>query len=161
MPTIIDTPSGTHAVVVERRRTVVVARPVSVAVPISSPGAQGPKGDPGGTTFQRPSAGPMSALRVVYEAGGAVAPADPQDGEQVGAIIGLAVTAAGAPGVPIDIQAQGAVNDAGWAWADGPVFLGPAGTLTQIPPDDGWEVVVGWALSPTRINLTFDEPIEL
>lgn len=179
MPVIVAPTNPPRVVVVQRRATASVQMPArdavitqaqqsvgtvtasTVAVEVGSRGPQGPKGDPGDTTFQRPAASVLSALRVVYEVGGAVAPADPHDADQVGAVVGLAVTAASAAGTLVDIQTRGAVDDAGWNWTDGPVFLGADGALTQTPPTAGWEVVVGWPLSPTRLNLTFDEPILL
>lgn len=161
-PVTVVTGAGAQTLVDHVRPTAVaVDRPAHYPVEVVTRGPKGDKGDPGGTTFQRPASAALSALRVVYESEGAVAPADPADEYQVGQIVGLTVSAAGAAGVQVDIQSSGAVDDAGWSWTDGPVFLGADGALTQTPPTAGWEVVVGWPLSPTRLNLTFDEPILL
>ena len=109
---------------------------------------------------RRPAAETISALRVVYESDGAVSLLDPTDDDHVAALLGLAITAAGI-GADIVIRTGGTVDDAGWSWSEGFVFAGPNGTLTQTPPAAGWEIVIGYAPSATRLNLTFDEPVLL
>lgn len=179
MPVIVAPRNPPRVVVVQRRATAAVQTPAREAliaqaresvktvsantrtVEVGSRGAQGPKGDPGGTTITRPAGEALSALRVVYELAGAAYMLDPTSDEQVGLIVGLALTAAPAAGAEVTIQALDVVEDASWSWAIGPVFAGPAGTLTQTPPSEGWEVVVGWASSPTRLLLSFDEPVLL
>lgn len=182
MPVIVAQPNPPRVVVVERRNTATIQSPAreaiatvatveretvntvatcTKAVEVFSRGPQGAKGDPGGTTVTRSAGEPLSALRVVYELAGKVFALDPADDTQVGLIVGLSLTAAVAAGADVTVQRFDAIEDAGWAWALGPVFAGPSGTLTQTPPETGWEIVVGWASSPTRILLSFDEPVKL
>lgn len=75
-------------------------------------------------------------------------------------MLGVSITA-GDAGAAISIKAGGSIDDAGWSWSPGFVFAGLNGALTQVPPATGWEIVVGYAPSPTRLNLTFDEPVKL
>lgn len=41
---------------------------------------------------------------------------------------------AGIEGTSVQIQQLGVVTEPSWAWADGPIFLGASGVLTQTPP---------------------------
>lgn len=116
----------------------------------------------GGEATVREYGEDISALRVVYERGGRVFLLDPTDPllSTVDLLLGITITAgdAGTPGV---IQRSGTIDDTSWSWAEGLVFLGAAGTLTQVPPTTGWEVVVGAAPSAQRLNIDFDEPVRL
>lgn len=107
---------------------------------------------------RRPAAEPVSALRVVFESPGGVAHLDPGEDDQVAAMLGLSITAGSGE---IVVRTSGTIDDAGWSWVEGFVFAGPDGTLTQTPPTAGWEIVIGYAPSATRLNLTFDEPVKL
>ncbi|MBD1554757.1 hypothetical protein [Pseudomonas typographi] len=104
----------------------------------------------------------FSALRVGYESQGKVYLLDPTDpaSDAVHALIGLSTVAA-AQDAEVTLQTMGTIDDSGWSWSEGLVFLGPNGTLTQTAPSTGWEVVVGWAPSATRLNLNFSEPVLL
>lgn len=108
----------------------------------------------------RPAAATVSALRLLSEGVDGVRHLDPSDDDSVAGMLGVSLTA-GDLGADIKIKTGGTIDDAGWSWALGFVFAGPAGTLTQAPPVSGWEIVVGYAPSPTRLNLTFDEPVKL
>lgn len=101
----------------------------------------------------------ISALRVVYESGGEVFRLD-QASDNVQALLGISVTAA-AEGGAIKIQRDGSIDTPGWTWTEGLVFLGADGLLTQTVPTTGWEVVVGYAPTSTRLNIDFDEPVLL
>lgn len=183
MPVVTRADSAPRIVVVSRARTAatISGSTTAVQVParqpqtgtvvqqtkvveVSAGGPQGKQGDPGpagGATATGIVGTSLSALRVLYQLGDALYAADPSDGMQVGLVVGLGLTAAASAGQAVIYQATGNVDDASWSWDIGPVFLGPAGTLTQAAPTNGWELVVGWASSPTRINLTFDEPVQL
>lgn len=102
----------------------------------------------------------VSALRVVFEDETGIAHLDPTDDDQVAALIGISITA-GEEGAEIRVRTSGTIDDAGWSWTPGFVFAGADGTLTQTPPVAGWEIVIGYAPSATRLNLTFDEPVLL
>lgn len=102
----------------------------------------------------------MSALRVVYESQGKVYLLDPLDDRHIDGMLGISLTAAQA-GEAVLVQRAGTVDNSGWMWSEGLVFLGANGVLTQIPPTVGWELVVGNAPSATRLNIDFDEPVDL
>ena len=109
---------------------------------------------------RRPAAATVSALRVVTESASGVSPLDPTDDGQVAGLLGVSISA-GDAGDEIRIKTGGTIDDAGWSWVPGFVYAGPNGTLTQTYPDSGWEIVIGYAPSATRLNLTFDEPVKL
>lgn len=113
-----------------------------------------------GMAFLRPAGEPISALRVVYEnSDGEVLHLDPTAEAQVYTTLGVAVTAGSGD---IRVRRYGAIEDAGWNWTpESLVFAGPTGTLTQTPPTSGFEVVVGYAPTPTRLILVFDAPVQL
>lgn len=123
------------------------------------PGVPGPIGPSGGSAVTRSSATVVSALRVVYELpGGTVAPADYDDPVHVEALLGVTLTAAGV-GQPVDVQGSGVLEDAGWSWTPGPLWLGAAGVIVQVPPVDGALVQLGSAVGPTRVILRLEAPI--
>ena len=131
-------------------------------------GRQGPTGPPGmpgpagGQVLQRTAGQDLSALMVVYEGeNGAVWPADPQVADDVLALVGVTVSAA-AGGTPVNVQRMGFIEDSGWQWQPGKrVFLGHQGRLTQEPPQSGYDVLIGAALSATRLLLNIQDPIAL
>lgn len=109
---------------------------------------------------RRSAATTVSALRLVTESASGVSPLDPTDDGQVAGLLGVSISA-GDAGDEIRIKTGGTIDDAGWSWAPGFVYAGANGTLTQTYPASGWEIVVGYAPSATRLNLTFDEPVKL
>lgn len=150
---------GCDVVVTEQERAVVVV----------APGEQGPPGRPGipgpagGQVLQRTAGQDMSALLVVYEdMFGDVWPADAAVEADVLALLGVTVTAAQG-GQPINVQRLGVIDDSGWSWTPGRrVYLaGQGGRLTQDPPVSGYDVLIGVALSQTRLLLNLQDPIEL
>lgn len=123
-------------------------------------GARGKAGPEGGSAIQRVAGEVLSALFVVYEQGGEVFRLDYRDGEHIDQVLGITLTAAPL-GQAVNVQRSGAVDDAGWNWALGRVWLGANGSLTQTPAVDGYDVLIGSAVSPTRITLNLQDPIEL
>lgn len=125
------------------------------------PGPVGPIGPAGGVAFTRQSDGPLSALRVVWEDdAGMVRPLDCGDVDHIDLICGLTITAASGPGA-VTVQRFGPIDDSAWNWAPGRVYLGANGALTQTPPVGGFDVLVGVAVSATRLILNLQDPIEL
>ena len=112
--------------------------------------------------LQRMAGMDTSALLVVYEdLFGAVWPADPDVESDVLALLGVTVSAAEG-GRPINVQRMGHIDDAAWQLQPGKrVFLGGQGRLTQEPPQGGYDVLIGMAISPTRLLLNIQDPIEL
>lgn len=127
------------------------------------PGPPGPPGEPGpagGSTLQRDAGATLSALVVVYEEDGEVFALDKDDEDHIDQMLGLTVTAASV-GASLNVQRSGVVNNSGWAWTPGRVYLGAGGALTQTPASDGFDVLIGRAVSATRLLLDLQDPIEL
>ena len=125
------------------------------------PGPPGPPGPAGGTSHVRNSAAALSALLVVWEDElGVVRPLDSTDEDHIDLLCGLTITGTSSVG-PVTVQRTGAVDDTAWAWTPGRVYLGAGGSLTQTPPNNGFDVLVGVAVSPTRLLLDFQDPIEM
>lgn len=126
-------------------------------------GRRGPIGEPGpagGSTLQRTAGELISALRVLYELDGSVYLLDYRDAANIDLILGISLTAAGA-GETLNVQRSGVIEDSGWSLAPGRVWLGANGFLSQVPPADGFDVLIGSAMSATRITLNLSDPIEL
>jgi len=143
-----------------------VVEPEQAPAVLVATGEQGPAGRPGepgpagGSAFQRTAGETLSALRAVYELNGQVRYLDYRDEDNIDLLLGLTLTAA-ASGEQTNIQRSGPIDDSGWNWTPGPVWLGAAGALTQTPPADGFDVLIGAAVSATRITLNLQQPIEL
>lgn len=130
---------------------------------ILSEGVQGPPGPPGpsgGSTLQRTAGATLSALVAAYELNGEVYALDKDDDDHIDLLLGLTVTAASV-GASINVQRTGPVDNSGWAWTPGRVYLGAAGALTQTPASSGNDVLIGRAVSATRLLLDIQDPIDL
>ncbi len=171
---VVQTPSSTvvqstqaQTVVARVQDTTVVQREAAPKTVVVTRGIPGPEGKPGpigpagGTAFTRQADAALSALRVVWEdEAGVVRPLDHDDDAHIDLIAGLTLTATAAAG-DVTVQRSGPVDDTAWSWTPGRVWLGPGGTLTQTPPADGYDVLVGHAASPTRLYLDIQDPIQL
>lgn len=125
-------------------------------------GAQGRPGtDSGGgvQTIVRSAGETVSALRIVYESSQLVHPVNPAT-DSVFQALGLAITS-GSTGAEITIQTLGFVDDSAWSWTEGIVWCGPNGVLTQTPPTTGWDFIIGFATSATRLYIDLNEPVLL
>lgn len=165
--TVVVTAKDTAVVVSERERSVVVTppQPQTAVVVRGVPGPRGPQGEigpAGGSAFTRQSTGALSALRVVWEDdNGVVRPLDAHDDEHIDLVCGLTLTAAPTSG-DVTVQRSGPVDESAWSWTPGRVYLGADGSLTQTPAeDDGYDVLIGYAVSPTRLYLDIQDPIHL
>lgn len=123
-------------------------------------GTQGEPGPAGGSALQRQAGEALSALLAVYELGGEVFRLDYRDVDHIDLLLGITLTAAPL-GQAVNVQRSGALDDAGWSWAPGRVWLGANGSLTQTPAVDGYDVLIGSAVSANRIILNLQDPIEL
>lgn len=147
-----------------REYAVTVEPPTDVLV--VTMGEQGPPGIPGapgpevGAAVQRDAGETLSALRAVYELDGQVLALDYRDAAHIDLLLGITLTAAEV-GTPINVQRSGPIDDSGWSWTPGRIWLGANGALTQTPPADGYDVLIGAAVSATRITLNLTDPIEL
>lgn len=150
-------------VVIETDAEYAVTHDMAPEVRLISSGDQGPPGPPGpsgGAAVQRLAGSELSALRAVYELDGYVYPLDCRDSVHIDLLLGVTLTAAD-PGQPVNVQRSGVLDDAGWSWTPGRVWLGIDGRITQTPPTDGFDVLIGAATSATRITLNLTETIEL
>ena len=156
--TVLVTPPATHTAVVvaEEPHHVVVTRGIP-----GPPGKQGIPGPAGGAAFIRTAATTLSALVVVWEdSEGRVRPLDYRDEEHAALLCGLTITSADA-GQDVTVQRIGPLDAAGLGLAPGRVCLGVDGRLTQVPPQDGCDILVGNATADERIYLNFNEAIYL
>ena len=124
-------------------------------------GPPGPPG-PGGNAQLVPAAQPVSGHSVVaVDASGQLVPADCTNAAHRGAVLGV-VDRAYSPGESAEVKTGFPLTHSGWAWAPGPVFLGLAGQLTQsLPPGALFSQVIGQAVSPTRVLIDVQPPINL
>ena len=163
-PVLFDLLPGDILVTPEQSQVVVAEEEVTtVVIAEGAQGLPGPPGPPGGGGDQyvtRTAGQTISANRVLYDRAGLVYPLGQADGENIFAILGLAVSA-GQTGAQISVQRSGTVTDSGWSWAFGRVYLGANGQLTQTPPSSGFSVLIGFAATATSINLSINDPIEV
>lgn len=127
---------------------------------IGPPGKAGEPGPAGGSSLQRQAGETLSALLIVYEQDGEVFRLDYRDGAHIDQVLGITLSAA-VSGSELNIQRSGALDDSGWNWALGRVWLGANGSLTQNPAVDGYDVLIGSAVSANRIILNIQDPIRL
>ena len=127
-------------------------------------GIQGPKGDPGeikDITYERLSPGSMSALIVVWEDRyGVVRPAEPDELEHVSHIAGITLDGTSSAR-PVRIQYVGPITDSSWNFTIGRIWLGAGGSLTQAPPESGYDVLIGHAVSKTTMYINIQDYIYL
>jgi len=99
-------------------------------------------------------------LLAVYELDGQVFALDYRDAGHINLLLGITLTAGGS-GQLLNVQRSGIIDDSGWSWTLGRVWLGADGSLTQIAPADGYDLLIGSVTSATRITLNLQDPIEL
>jgi hypothetical protein len=57
---------------------------------------------------------------------------------------------------------SGIFTEPSWTWvSDNPLFVGAGGVLTQTPPSTGYMHVVGYAVSPTTMVVSIQQPIHI
>ena len=127
-------------------------------------GPQGGTGEHGAASdgrFNRIAGETLSALYVVWEDDdGLVYYLDYRDDEHIDLLSGLSITSANI-GEELTLQRIGWLDASGLQLVPGPVWLGENGRLTQIPPDHGFDVLVGYATAEERIYLVFNDNIFL
>lgn len=115
-------------------------------------GPPGPQGPPG-NALMVVAAEPLGGHRVVTASGFLCGP------ENANAAVGITKTAS-VTGDTSEVVVQGIMEEASWSWTpEAPIFVGSAGVLTQTTPSSGLIRRVGWATSPTTINVDFLPPI--
>ena len=152
------------AVVEEAAQILAVVEEATQVLAVAEQGPVGPQGPPGpagGAAFIRVAAVTLSALVVVWEdAAGRVRPLDYRDEDHAALLCGLTITSADA-GQDVTVQSIGPLDAAGLGLVPGRVWLGVDGRLTQTPPQDGCDILVGNATADERIYLNFNEAIYL
>lgn len=125
-------------------------------------GVRGETGPAGGTGFIRLASAALSAQKMVWEDElGYVRELGYTDADHIDLMCGITVTAASSSGQEVEVRRAGPVDLTGTSFTPGRVYLGAGGGLTQTPPDDGYLVVVGYAVSQTRLYLSFTDNIFL
>ena len=181
MPTIQANGRATRTVVVRDRRTVAVggqnavelatpqAQPIPVrervrTIGVSSPGIQGPRGEPGagGDAVVIPvEAGQaLGGHRIVRLVAGKVWYADATIAGHADAVFGMTTQAANA-GETVQVLTAGRHTEPSWAWTpDDPLFLGENGQLIQSPlPGAAFDLVLGFADGADSAYIDLQPPI--
>jgi hypothetical protein len=75
-------------------------------------------------------------------------------------VAGITIGAA-ASGAIVNFQTSGEMVEPSWNWTEGPIYLGPSGTLTQTPPAAGVSVELGIATAMNKIIVRIGPPIRV
>lgn len=125
------------------------------------PGPRGPAGPSGGSSMVATAGSDVGGHRLVYlDAFGAARYADARTPSHAAIVLGM-TTGAATAGAALDVVRVGEVEEPSWSWAPGmPVFLGVDGVPTQsLPATAAFSLVVGFAISATRLFVSIREPI--
>lgn len=149
----------THVTVRGGQQTVVrVSRNTATRI-AAGVGPRGPAGqDAAGATLTLPTATSIHAGRAVRLVGGQLSHPDTNSPAHADQVAGVAETAA-ASGATARIRTAGVTDNDAWAWAEGPVYVGADGVLTQTPPASGWLMTIGRALTATSLLVDPEPPI--
>ena len=111
--------------------------------------------------FSRIAGETVSALHIVWEdAEGKVYLLDYRDEEHIDLLSGFTVSSASA-GEALSLQRVGWLDAAGLGLVPGRVWLGENGRPTQVPPEDGFDVLIGYATAEERLFLNIHDNILL
>lgn len=132
---------------------------------IGPPGAQGPVGPSGGSTFSADAATALGGHRaVILNEDNELEYASCTDLTHIDRVIGITYGAAD-QGQPAQVIGQGLMEESSWNWDTSlPVYLSSNGTLTQVQPlapAAKFSLVVGFPTSSTSLFVKFREPIQL
>jgi hypothetical protein len=147
---------------------VVVTTPPPLALtlglqgPAGADGADGTDGVNGGGIVTLTAAVAIGGQRVVTTDGsGSAIYADNGTLAHANNVVGLSLGAAAIAG-SLDVQTGGAVEDPSFAFTPGAVlWLGANGMIATAPPGTGFSLVVGYAMTATKIFLNIGTPIIL
>jgi len=158
---VVETASD-EIVTVDAGDTVIVTRePEITLIDVGTQGPPGPPGEMGAAYVEFPAAVPLGGNRMVRVLAGEAVYADHTTVADANLVLGITRGAVSA-GALAQIQTGGLMTEPSWAWTpDAPVFVGPVGTLTQVPPTTGFNLIVGVATSPTQIFIGARLPIVL
>ena len=112
------------------------------------------------TSLRYVANGAISGHRVIRcDSTGKAAYADSNTTAHANSVIGISTNAA-VNGDIVNVQFSGEVEEPSWNWTPNmPVFDGVNGTLTQTSPTQGFSLVVGFAVTPTKIVVGIKQPI--
>lgn len=131
-------------------------QPEPVVIAISPAGPQGPPGPSGGQAVVQGASTPLSALRAVRSDGdGSVSYCDSQTPADALAFLGITTSA----GTSVHVRVSGEVDGFAGLIPNAPVYVGPLGALTQIPPLTGFVLRVGFARTATKLFIEPGQPI--
>lgn len=96
---------------------------------------------------------------VVIDSAGLAWYADRGTADNMNRIAGITQGAA-ALGGALTITSKGRLPEPSWSWTPHlPIFLSHTGLLTQIPPTDGFQIVLGTALDSTTMFVNPSAPL--
>lgn len=156
LDTTITVTSETHnnAVVIESPETLTVL----------SGGSQGPPGIPGSAfTYEVAVAGStLGGHRMVTtDAQGKLIYADSSIPGHANKVMGMVINASTLDDV-VNVYTTGTITEMSWSWdIDEPLYLSINGQLTQTPPTTGFLLIVGFAVTSTKIFIDLVTPIIL
>lgn len=115
----------------------------------------------GGTDAQKTAGAALGGHRlVVLDSVGEAYLAEPVEADAV-RVYGLTLGAA-AQGNSVNIRRQGEVEEPSWTWTPGgSLYLAAGGALTQVAPTTGVDLVVGYAVTATKIVIDIQSPFLL
>jgi len=103
----------------------------------------------------------ISALKCVLFEDGLVKIASCLNPAHADRIAGLAISAADER-ENISVRTRGVLEDNSWNWSNGALlYCGTDGSLTQIPPQNGFVQIVGIALSNKKILIALRQAVQL
>jgi hypothetical protein len=141
------------------RETTVEVSEVGIQGPA---GAQGTPGQAGVSYLTYAADGSISGHKVVkITTAGKIGYASSSEPGDAATVLGITMNAA-ADGDDVNVQNSGEMTEPTWNWIVGtPVFAGVDGALTQAPPTEGFQLVVGTATTATRIVISIKSAIIL
>lgn len=164
---VVTTPKTNHLAVAHPEPFAVVVSDDESGAVIVTAGAQGPSGvqgeigPSGGSAFTRKAGVTISALTIVWEDfAGTVWPLDYRDADNIDALCGLSITA-GLINTDVTIQRSGPLDASGLNLIPGRVWLGANGALTQAAPQEGFDVLIGYATADQRLYIDLSDNIQL
>lgn len=101
----------------------------------------------------------VSRLRAAAIIGNLALHADHATASHAGAVRGVFVEDASLSGTA-RVQITGPLVDPSWNWAEGPIYVGAGGLLTQTPPSTGFVQQVARADSATRVFVDVPPPTD-
>lgn len=115
----------------------------------------------GGVTETAETLQNVATYKLLASINGKVELADKDNPIHAFNIIGMSVSS-GSEGSIILVQTGGTILNGNWTWNENmPLWLGNNGDITQTPPETGFLMQIGIALSPSKILLEIQEATQL